>query len=220
MTHFRVKELMLLKAICVISFAAGLPSAAQSVARVSPTSMRFIDTTRGVSFRYPSSWMLTRDEPFMFAPAIQTPIASSRSSLRGLVFTKSISGVPSWPATTFSGAEFAYDARRTVSAEACRALAHTGNHPSEIDQLTVQNMRYWHATSGDGGMSQSTSDDIYTTFTGTSSNGTCLLFDLAIHSTYAPGETAPRALSRRESHLIRQSLQNVLASLQISAPSR
>jgi hypothetical protein len=211
---------MIRKAIFAISLAAALPLAAQSVTQASPGIMRFDDSTYQVSFRYPATWTFTEEATWMFALSIQ-PSPSSESQLRGRIFTHALPGIGSWPRTSFSGVEFGYDARPTASAEACRALAFAGFHAGKVEQVTLHNIPYWHGTAGDGGMSQSTSDDIYTTFIGPQTGGTCLLFDLAVHEVLAPGgDTAPRAFTPRERSIIHLSLMDVLSSVRIPAPPR
>jgi len=200
----------------VILLSACLPLAAQGVTQNAEEIKRFTDPANGVSFRYVAPWTLTQDEPYMFAPSIQTPSPASRNNLRALVFTRSIRGVASWPKTDFSGVEFGYDARPAASSEACRVLASPGK--GEIATVVLRGVTYWHGTAGDGGMSQATTDDIYTTFL--ASAGSCLLFDLAVHSTTAPGDVQPRAMSTLERNRVRRYLLAILDSVRIPATSR
>jgi len=205
---------------------AALPLFAQSTAQVAPGVMEFRDPANGVSFRYPEAWTFTHDEPFMFAPSIANPGPSPRSLLRALVVARSIPGIPSWPVADFSAVEFAYDERPAVSSRACRAvLAGIDSPHTDIGRVTIDGIVYWHRTAGDGGMSKYTSEEIYATYSRLA--GSCLLFDLAVHSTYAPGAQkgsdagiVPRALSPRESAVVRQSLMRILSSVRISAPRR
>ncbi|MGB6831231.1 MAG: hypothetical protein WBE41_24500 [Terracidiphilus sp.] len=213
-------------AVYFIWMIAALPLFAQSIAQVSPGVMEFRDPANGVRFRYPEAWTFTHDEPFMFAPSIAKPGPTPRTLLRGLVVARSIPGIPSWPVADFSGVEFDYDARPAVSDAACRAvLGGIAGPASGIDRAAFDGIVYWHRTAGDGGMSKYTSEEIYATYSRLA--GSCLLFDLAVHSTYAPGAQkgsdagiVPRALSPRESATVRQSLMQILSSVRISAPRR
>jgi hypothetical protein len=211
---------MIRNAIFFVSLAAGLPLAAQSVTQASPGIMRFEDTI-GVSFRYPASWTFTEQAPWQFPTSIQ-PSLSSESRIRGRIFTRSLPGVRQWPVTSFSGAEFGYDAREVDSVEACRALALIGNPDGKADQVTIHGITYWHGTAGQGGMSQITSDDVYATVIGPRPpGGSCLLFDLAVHDVTAPGaDTPPRPYTLREKSIIHGTLMKILASVRIPAQSR
>jgi len=199
-----------------ILLAGCMSLTAQTVPRATPATVRYADPANGVGFRYPAAWKLAHDEPFMFPVSIQTLTPGSQSQLRALVVARSLSGVRSWPATDFSGVEFGYDARAAATPEACRAMA-SPDHGA-TDQQTLRGIAYWHGKAGDGGMSQAVSDDIYATFL--ASSGTCVVFDLAVHTTTAAGETQPGPLTPREASIVRNSLMDVLDSIRIPAPSR
>jgi hypothetical protein len=196
--------------------AACMTVNAQSPTHAALSGRLYTDPANGVSFRYPAASKLTQDEPFMFPVSIQTLTPDSRSQLRALVFAKSLNGVRSWPATDFAGVEFGYDARQAATPEACRAMA-SPDHGA-TDQQTLHGIAFWHGTGGDGGMSQAVSDDIYATFL--ASTGSCLLFDLAIHTPTAAGEKPPSPLTAREREMVHSSLMNILDSVRIPAPSR
>jgi hypothetical protein len=214
---------MIRRAMIIVSLSAGLPLAAQSITQAAPGIMRFEDSN-GVSFRYPVTWTFTEQTTWQFAMSIQ-PSAPSQGRIRGRIFTHSLPGVRPWPVTSFSGVEFGYDARPVDSSEDCRALALSGFHAGtkeKIDQVTIRGISYWHGASGDGAMSQFTSDDIYTTFVGAPQvSGSCLLFDLAVHETTAPGRDKPlRPYTPREKSVIHGSLANILDSVRIPASSQ
>jgi hypothetical protein len=204
----------------VVSLAAGLPLSAQSITQASPGIMRFEDTN-GTSFRYPATWTFTEQAPWQFPMSIQ-PSLSSESQIRGRIFTHSLPGVRQWPVTSFSGAEFGYDAREVHSVEACRALVLTANPDGKVDQLTIHGVSYWHGRAAQAGMSQITSDDIYAAVIGPQpAGGSCLLFDLAVHDVTAPGaDTPPRPYTPREKSIIHGTLMKILASVRIPAQSR
>jgi hypothetical protein len=108
-----------------------------------------------------------------------------------------------------------------ASAGACRKLALAeDSRDTKIDPLTLHSIPYWHGKAGDGGMSQSISDDIYTTFIGAPTGGSCLLFDFAVYSSLMPGETRPRDLSPRERAILYHAMLNILSSVRIPAPTR
>jgi hypothetical protein len=212
---------MMRNAIFAISLAIALPAPAQRITPAAPGVTRFTDPKTRVSFAYPSTWTLAKNQPFMFPLAISLPLASPARQLRNLVFTVSVPGVPSWPRTIFSGVEFGYDVRQMASAGACRKLALAeDSRDTKIDPLTLHSIPYWHGKAGDGGMSQSISDDIYTTFIGAPTGGSCLLFDFAVYSSLMPGETRPRDLSPRERAILYHAMLNILSSVRIPAPTR
>jgi adenylyltransferase/sulfurtransferase len=212
---------VLRKALCLISLAAALPLTAQSVTQASPATMVFNDSTNGVSFNYPASWTFAESEPFYMPLSISySNDSSTQIHLRGLVFAKSLAGVQSWPRTNFAGVEVGYDARRTASGDACQALSLTGdNHDSKVEMVTVHTVPWWHATAGSGGMGHGIEENIYTTYIG-AARGTCLIFDVAIHSVNVDGETPLRPLTGKENAIIQASLRRILESVHIPAPSR
>jgi hypothetical protein len=211
---------MIRNAMFVASLAASLPLTAQSITRAAAGIMRF-DDTNGVSFRYPATWTFTEQATWQFPMSIQ-PIPSSESQIRGRIFTHSLPGVRQWPVTPFSGAEFGYDAREVDSIESCRALARTESLDGKVDQVSIHGISYWHGKASRAGMSQITSDDIYTTIIGPRPpGGSCLLFDLAVHDVTAPGaDTPPRPYTPREKSIIHGTLMKILASVRIPAQSR
>jgi hypothetical protein len=207
--------------IVLAALAAALPLAGHALPPASAGTVRFDDSAYGVSFRYSVAWTRSNTQPFMFPLAISTTANSQgRSSLRAFVFSKSIPDVASWPATNFAGVEFGYAARPAAREEVCQALARANDsHVSGIGNATIHGVSYWHATAGDGGMSKSISDDIYATWI-PKRGGSCLLFDLAVQSVLAPGDTPLRPLTPREQSLIHRSLQDVLSSIRIFQPSQ
>lgn len=211
-----------MKALCLISFALAAPLTAQSVKLVSPAKMRFSDETNGVSFTYPASWTFSLEQPF-YMPLSTTGSTPSQpqGSLRGFVFAKAISGVPSWPRTSFVGAEFGYDLRGMSSPGDCRGFALTeDNRDGKSEPVTLHGVPFWHAKAGSGAMSHSIQEDIYTTFTGSGFTGVCFRFDLAVQSVYAPSDTPMRKLTDRDNALIHAALSAILDSIHVPAPPR
>jgi hypothetical protein len=203
------------------SLVAALAPAGPAASHVSQGTRLFRDPAYQVSFRYPVDWKLADEEHFMFGLRIQNyPSPSSKGRLRALLYSMDIPGVRPWPETNFAGIEFGYDARPVGSSRACQAEAHNGFHPGKVETLTVHGIPFWHWTDGDGGMSQSVSEDIYATYVGSATGGSCLLFDLAVHESTAAGDNPARAYTPNERHLIYQSLTGVLSSVRISTPSR
>ena len=208
----------------LIALAPWQPSFAQSTPLAAPNATEYHDPASGVSFLYPKTFTLVKNEPYMFAPAITASNPSPQTSLRALLVAKSLPGVSNWPVTDFAGVEFAYDARPADSDDACRAMVqNVASTVNAIDRKTIAGVAYWHRKTGDGGMSHYTADDIYATFSQAARS--CLLFDLAIHSTLAPGSLngsnnaiKPRALSPHETATIRKSLMHIMTSVRISAP--
>lgn len=213
---------MMRNAILALSLAAALPMAAQQLASAAPGATRFTDPENRVSFAYPFTWTVAGNQPFMFPLAISLPLVSPARQVRILVFTKSLPGVPPWPSTIFLGVEFGYDARPTASAADCRALAlaedSRGNRT--INTLTIHGIPYWHGTAGDGGMSQSISDDIYTTFIAAPSGNSCVLFDFAVCFSLLSGDTPPRDLTPQERAILRRTMLEILSSIRIPGPTR
>lgn len=211
-----------MRALCVIWFALAAPLAAQSVTLVSPASMRFSDETNGVSFIYPASWTFSLEQPF-YMPLSTTGITPSRpqGNLRGFVFAKTISGVQSWPGTSFVGTEFGYDVRGMASPGDCRGFALTeDNRDGKSEPVTLHGVPFWHATAFSGGMSHGIQEDIYTTFTGSGFTGVCFRFDLAVQSVYASSDTPMRKLTDRENALIHARLSAILDSIHIPETPR
>jgi len=215
-------RIRMLRTAISLWIAAALPLAAQSVVQAGPSVMRF-DDSNGVNFEYPATWTFTEEATWQFGLGIE-PIIVAGTPLRGRVFARSLPGVRPWSVTSFSGVEFGYDSRAVDSADACRALALSAFHTegkAKIDEVTIHGIRYWHGTGGQGAMSQSTSDNVYTTFIGSQlPSGSCLLFDLAVHDAFIVAASRLRPYTPREKSIIHQSLMNIFASVRIPAQSR
>jgi hypothetical protein len=204
--------------VSIICLVAALPSLAQSVTQVTGSQMLFSDPAFGVSFRFPSGWSFMRVDPNAKGPPLSIAYMDSRSvftGLRVLVTNQTLPGLHSWPKTVFSSVEFAYDARKAASADACQTLARD-NWEVEADPVTLNGVAYWHGTASGTALSTEIEEDIYATFIVASSS--CLRFDLAVATSHVPGRDFPRELTTHEKALIRASLANILSSVQV-APS-
>lgn len=192
-------------------FALVLTAACTAAAQ----SRLFTDSRTGVSFRYPATWTIASEQPFM------NPILSELGTMpHALVYTKAIPGVSPWPITEFAGAAFAYDAEPAASPEACHALALPADKRAAAkDDVTIHGIRFWHAIAGDGGMSKFLSEDIYSADLGAPTK-LCLLFDFGVDSVLAPADVPLRALTPREKARLHRVELNILSSIRVPLPSR
>jgi hypothetical protein len=199
---------MMRRALFALAAAATLQAGAQTVTYGGPGTMLFHDPQYGVSFRYrKDDWTFSKTNSFNLPPAI----SSGTSPIRGSVYTKKITGIPSWPDTSLVGAEFSYAARPVNSPDACKNLANGGGG-SRVTEQTIGGLTFHHGTSSDAGMGHAVNEDIYTIQQGQ----TCLLFDLAIYTTSVSGDRTPRPLTNEESDTVEQHLKSVLETVRIS----
>ncbi len=210
--------------LAMISPAAA-PLNAQYVTLASPTDMVFSDSSIGVSFRYPPSWKFGLHQPFYMQLSISPPPdAPFESQLRGIVFTKSLPGVASWPKTHFEGVELGYDEHQVANEAACRALAQPDtNGKNPVDEATFGGIRYWHMTAENAGLGHGMGEDIYTTFAAQpgGTGGFCLRFDLAESTLSFALDGGPLpALTPTEEATIRGSLLGILKTVSVAVPPR
>src|SRR5580698_3185195 len=105
--------------ICILLASAACFTLAQTVKLVAPSTPQFTDDIYGVTFSFPASWTFSERSNF-YTPLT---VSAADSHARGVIFTKHLAGVPSWPVTDFEGAEFGYAAREVASPGACKNLA-------------------------------------------------------------------------------------------------
>jgi hypothetical protein len=194
----------------------------QSVRLADPSSMarmEFNDPTYGVSFRFPASWTYSTQPASIDPPTIIGPpdYESDIIPLRGSVFTKKLSGVPSWPTTIFNGVEFSYAVREQATPDDCRYLSLSASKLGAALQDVTLNGQTFHHGSGSGvGGGRGDEEEIFTASQGTS----CLLFDLSEHFVNGGSDsTPPRALSSQESARIHEALMQIFESARIKHPS-
>jgi hypothetical protein len=118
-------------AICVLLMAGAGSLYGQSVRLADPSRMEFNDPTYGVSFRFPASWTYSTEPASIDPPTIIVPpdYESNMIPLRASVFAKKLSGVPSWPTTSFNGVEFSYAVREQTTPDDCRYLSLSASKP-------------------------------------------------------------------------------------------
>lgn len=183
--------------------------------------MLFRDPAYGVSFRFPSGWSFASIAPGAVGAGTPNLSIAYRkghtvfTGLRGLVANETLHGVPSWPKTTFSGVEFAYDARSMTSAAACHQLADQ-DWNMEVGSVTLDGVRFWHGMAHDADVSTEMDEEIYAAFVPAS--GACLRFDLAVATSQVTGKRIPRELTSHESALIQSSLNTIRDSIRIAPP--
>ena len=211
-----------LAGLALICAASTLP--AQGVTPLNPTTMQFTDPAHGVSFTYPASWTLDKDQknqPFFMSLAI-TPAddAPATEGLSALIYTKSIPGMTLAPDTMFDGMEFAYDVHNVPTSDACLVLAKPANLQvpiDHVDEITIQGNHYWHARTSSNFVGDGLNDDIYTFY----SSGYCYRFDLAVSLSSANQDTpGPRKLTPAEKVHVDASLQSIFNSLRIVPPAQ
>jgi hypothetical protein len=192
---------------------------AQTVEFVAPSTLQFTDDIYGVTFRFPARW--TFSERSIFYSPLSVSVADSHA--RGVIFTKHLAGVPSWPITDFEGAEFGYAAREVASPGACKNLAASlnGGDNSAIDQRALHGIAWNHGSGGEGSAGHFIDEDIYTAWTD-SAGGACLVFDLATQSLEAGGSHSrnPRQMTRKEKAAVKRELQAILSTVRFTAPLR
>jgi hypothetical protein len=201
---------MIRRALFAFIATAAIYAGAQTVTAAGPGAMLFTDPQYGVSFRYSDAWTFSKRPSFNLPPAI----SSNASPIRGSVYAKKISGIPSWPDTYFVGAEFSYAAAPVNSPDACKNLANpNGAGGSQVTEQVVGQLTFHHGTSNDAGMGHAVNEDIYTIQHGQ----TCLLFDLAIHTSSVSGDKTPRPLTKEESDAVKKRLMSILGTVKIEA---
>jgi hypothetical protein len=192
---------------------------AQTVELVAPSTLQVTDDIYDVTFRFPARWKFSERSNF-YSPL---SISVADWPVRGVIFTKRLAGVLSWPVTDFEGAEFGYAARKVASPDTCKNLALIASRGdnSAISQRTLHGIVWNHGSGGEGGAGHIIDEDIYTVLTD-SAGGACLVFDLATQSLEAGGSNGrnPRQMTRQEKVAVNRELQVILSSVRLIAPLR
>jgi hypothetical protein len=205
-------------AICVLLMAGAGSLYGQSVRLADPSRMEFNDPTYGVSFRFPASWTYSTEPASIDPPTIIVPpdYESNMIPLRASVFAKKLSGVPSWPTTSFNGVEFSYAVREQTTPDDCRYLSLSASKPgAALQDVTLKGQTFHHGRGSGVGGGRGEEEEIFTASQGTS----CLLFDLSEHFVNGGEESTPRAYTSQESSRIHKALMQVFESARIDHPS-
>jgi hypothetical protein len=205
--------------ICALLAYAACSALAQTVKLVAPSTLKFTDDIYGVTFRFPARWTFSERSNF-YSPL---SVSVADSPVRGVIFTKHLAGILSWPVTSFEGAEFGYAARKVVSPDACKNLALIASRGdnSTLDRRTLNGLAWNHGHGGEGSAGHSIDEDIYTAWT-ESAGGACLVVDLATQSLEAGGSNGrnPREMTSQEKATVKRELQAILSTVRIADPLR
>jgi hypothetical protein len=183
-------------------------SMAQQGSLASASTKRFSDPAYGVTFHYPAKWSSSNGYKF-YSPL---SIAPQNEPLRANIFFSSNKGFNPYPQTNLSGAQFAYSVRKASTNEEClkQVLQDNGN-AENVGTEDINGVTYSRAQTGSGGMCHQISEDIYAA----SRNGTCYIFDLAVHTLCAGVVDNTREITGTELSQVHASLEKILSSVEI-----
>ena len=188
---------------------------------------RYVDAKHGVSFRYPSAWSAGVQFGY-WPPSLTTsengkPIAGFGYETGG--FPRSDTAGP-YAQTTLEGFGIVYTALPASSAATCEAHASAIATSALATPAHFGGRRFSARETGAGGMSQSSSGTLYSTYT----NATCYLFEINetavgeqvaddVDAEEQAGENAPAifltGISNAQSRTIDDGLLNIMRSVRI-----
>jgi hypothetical protein len=149
-----------------------------TLAQVWTLDATYKDPTHGVTFRYPSVWRPTTELAY-HAPALEHSFAPPITEFAYDGFHRDRGqNIGPYSSTNLEAVGILYSAIDAASATECKTRAASLSDHSDSTTVVISGRRFSVFGTGDEGMSQSISGDLYATY----ANHTCYLFetDLAL----------------------------------------
>jgi hypothetical protein len=188
-----------------------LSSSAQTPGPVASASphLHFTDPATGVSFDYPSVWKKVMRSDGFSPPEAFTPDDH-------LVVMVQFTGAENfYRHTDLEALDFLFLTAKETSAAACEKRV-TGlnddEHPLPPPQ-TINSVRFWHATGGEGSAGHSIDYEVYGTYRG----GLCYLFEEDFTEASAGMIDGSRPLTKTERAALRRHLDAIIRTVRFTS---
>ena len=167
----------------------------------------YSDIATGLSFQYPIAWKQVKEPGGIFGSSVfvSPGVAASGVPIRAAVQFSAENN--SYSKTTLESIGFLYGIVSSATADSCRKII------TEVDAdatpRTIHGMTYTYGKSGDAGMSQTLSSQIYSTRQGT----TCYVFEEDFNQTNGIVRKGQRELTKAESASLQAGLDNIITTV-------